>query len=124
MEGGKEGDYIPIATLSPLTRTTSALRWAAMRATLMFHKLRGTKSKDSVHSLQLLKRKESRSGFEPRPLPYQANALPLGQTGSRNLRINAALLKRRDITFKAFVRLILSMPAQHATLTPDRTLTG
>ena len=33
---GGEGDYIPIATLSP-TRMTPALRWAAMRAILMFH---------------------------------------------------------------------------------------
>ena len=32
MEVGGEGDYIPIATLSP-----PALRWAAMRAILMFH---------------------------------------------------------------------------------------
>ena len=30
--GGGEGDYIPIATLSP-----PELRWAAMRAILMFH---------------------------------------------------------------------------------------
>ena len=30
--GGEEGDYIPIATLSP-----PALRWAAMRVILMFH---------------------------------------------------------------------------------------
>ena len=29
-------------------------------------KLWGTKSQDSVHKLQHLKRKESRSGFEPR----------------------------------------------------------
>ena len=32
VEVGVEGDYIPIAT-----RMTSALRWAAMRAILMFH---------------------------------------------------------------------------------------
>ena len=32
MEVGGEGDYIPIATLS-----ASALRWAAMRAILIFH---------------------------------------------------------------------------------------
>ena len=37
MEVGEEGDYIHIATLSPLTRMTAALRWAAMRAILMFH---------------------------------------------------------------------------------------
>ena len=34
MEVGKEGDYIPIATLIPLTRMTPALRWAAMRVVL------------------------------------------------------------------------------------------
>ena len=32
MEVGEEGEDIPIATLSP-----PALRWAAMRAILMFH---------------------------------------------------------------------------------------
>ena len=65
--GGGEGDYIPIATLPP-PELTPALRWAAMRDILMFHNCRGTKSQDSVHRPQLLKRKESRSGFEPKPL--------------------------------------------------------
>ena len=41
----------------------------------------------SVHRPQLLKRKESRSRFEPRSFwglsAYQPNAFPLGQTGSR-----------------------------------------
>jgi len=45
---------------------TSAFRWAAMRAIVMFHSLWGTKSQDSVHRSQLLKGKESRSGIEPR----------------------------------------------------------
>ena len=35
MEVGEEGEYIPIATLSP--PECPALRWAAMRAILMFH---------------------------------------------------------------------------------------
>ena len=39
-----------------------------------------TKSQDSVHRPQLLKRKESQSGFEPRSL-----RLPLVQTGSLNI---------------------------------------
>ena len=43
------------------TRMTPALRWAAMRAILMFRSLRGTKSQDSVHKPQLVKRKDSRS---------------------------------------------------------------
>ena len=58
--GGEEGDYIPIVTLAVTTRMTSALRWAAMRAILMFHNYEG---QDSIHRPQLLKRKESRSGF-------------------------------------------------------------
>ena len=36
MEVGGEGDYIPIATLAATTRMIPALRWAAMRAILMF----------------------------------------------------------------------------------------
>ena len=35
MEVGEEGDYIPMATLT--TRIIPALRWAAMRAILMFY---------------------------------------------------------------------------------------
>ena len=35
MEVGEEGDYIPIATLSP-PGMIPPLRWAAMRAILMF----------------------------------------------------------------------------------------
>ena len=45
----------------------SALRWAAMRAILMFLSLWGTKSQDSVH----------------RPQPLKPNALLLGQTSSQ-----------------------------------------
>ena len=42
-------------------------------------------TQDSVQKPQFLKRKESRSGFEPRSLcSYLPNALPLGQTGSHN----------------------------------------
>ena len=37
---------------------------------------------NSVHGQQLLKRKKSRGGFEPRSSVYQPNALPLGKTGS------------------------------------------
>ena len=36
MEGGEEGDYYTYR-YTVTTRMTSALRWAAMRAILMFH---------------------------------------------------------------------------------------
>ena len=41
MEVGGEGDYIPTATLSP----PSALRWASIRAILMFHNCEGQSHK-------------------------------------------------------------------------------
>ena len=55
-----------LATNLSTPELTFALIWAAMRAILMFHSLRGTKSQDSVLRLQILRRKESRSGIEPR----------------------------------------------------------
>ena len=43
--GGGVWDYIPIATLSPPLRMTSALSRAAMRAILMFHNCEGQSHK-------------------------------------------------------------------------------
>ena len=86
MEVGEEGDYYTYR-YTVTTRMTSALRWAAMRAILMFHNCEGQSHK-TVHKSQLLKRKESRSGiksarsFRRRPLQYQPTVSPLGQTGS------------------------------------------
>ena len=80
--GGWGGGRLYTCRYTVTTRMTYALSWAAMRAVLMFHQLGGTKSQDNVHRPQLLKRKESRNGFEPTSLRLQPNALPLGQTGS------------------------------------------
>ena len=64
MEVGGEGDYIPIATL---TRMTSALRWAAMRAILMFwSEVMDKVTRQCPQTTTFLKRKESRSGIKPR----------------------------------------------------------
>ena len=67
-----------------------ALRWAAMRAILMFQKeVMDKVTGQCLQTTTFLKRKESRSGIEPRsflyrgPSAYQPNALPLGQTGSQ-----------------------------------------
>ena len=64
--GGRGRLYTYRCTVT--TRMTSALRWAAMRAILMFHNCEG----QSVHRPQLVKRKESRSGFEPMSLRLPA----------------------------------------------------
>ena len=66
---------------------TSALRWAAMRAVLMFRWLWGTKSPDRVHKPQLLKRQESRSGIEPRSF-----RLPAYRLTARPNRLSLCLL--------------------------------
>ena len=58
-------------------RMTFALRWAAMRAVLMFHNCEGQiKSRDSVHRPQLLKTKENRSRFKPRSFCLPAFIMP------------------------------------------------
>ena len=44
MEVGEEGDYIPIR-YTVTTRMTPALRWAAMRAILLFHHCEGQSHK-------------------------------------------------------------------------------
>ena len=76
------GDYIPIATLPVTTRMTSALRWAAMRAILMFHNCEGQihKTVSTDHNSGSERRAEADSNRGPSA--YQPNALPLGQTGS------------------------------------------
>ena len=45
MEVGGEGDYIYTYRYTVTTRITSALRWAAMRAILMFHHCEGQSRK-------------------------------------------------------------------------------
>ena len=57
------------------TRLTPALRWAAMRAILMFHNCEG-----QSHKTRSERRAEADSNRCPSA--YQPNALPLGQTGS------------------------------------------
>ena len=65
MEVGGEGDYIPIATVT--TRMTSALRWGAMRAILMFqYEVMDKVTRQCPQATTFLMREESRSGIEPR----------------------------------------------------------
>ena len=55
MEVGGEGDYNYSYCYTVTARMTSALRWAVMRAILMFQNCKGQSQKDSVHRPQLLK---------------------------------------------------------------------
>ena len=62
---------------------TSALRWAPTRAILMFDNSEGQSQKtvSTDHNFRSERRAEADSNRGPSA--YQPNALPLGQTGSR-----------------------------------------
>ena len=64
--GGGAGGRLYTYLYTVTTRMTPALRRAAMISILMFHNCEGQSHKTSVHRPQVLKRKESRNGFEPR----------------------------------------------------------
>ena len=79
MEVGEEG-RIYTCRYTVTTRMTSALKWAAMRAVLMFHNCEGQSHKTVSTDPTTF---EAEKG-EPKQIrsAYQPNALPLGQTGS------------------------------------------
>ena len=65
-----------------MTRMTSALRWAAMRAILMFHNCEGQSHKTESTDHYLNERR-AEADLNWGPSAYQPTALPLGQTGSQ-----------------------------------------
>ena len=80
--GGGERGRLYTYRYTVTTRMTPALRWAAMRAILMFHNCEGQshKTMSTDHSFWRERRAEADSNRSPSA--YQPNALPLGQTGS------------------------------------------
>ena len=81
MEVGEEGEYISRYTVT--TRVTPALRWAAMRAILMFHKCEGQSHKTVSTDHNFGRERRTEADSNRGPSAYQTNALPLGQTGAR-----------------------------------------
>ena len=75
MEVGGEGDYVTYRYIVT-TRITSALTWAAMRAILMFqYEVMDKVTRQCPQTTTFLKRKESRSGIEPRSFRLPAKRL-------------------------------------------------
>ena len=62
---------------------TSALRWAAMRAILMFHTCEGQSHMTVSADHNLWSERRAEADSNRRPSAYQPIALPLGQTGSQ-----------------------------------------
>ena len=66
------------------TRMTYALRWAAMRAILMFDNCEGQSHKTVSTDHKFLRERRAEADSNRGPSAYQPNnALPLGQTGSQ-----------------------------------------
>ena len=78
------------------TSMTSALRWAAMTAILVFHNCEGQSHKTASrdHNFWSERRAEADSNWGPSA--YQPNALPLGQTGSHRYTECASCFKEGD----------------------------
>ena len=96
MEG--EGDYYTDRyTVS--TRMTPALRWAAMRAILMFHNCEGLSHKTVSTDHNFSRERRAEADSNRGPSAYLPNALPLGQTGSRILA---------GITMDLYIRVLPS----------------
>ena len=64
------------------TRMTPALRWAAMRAILMFN-CEGQSHKTVSTDHNFWRERTAEADSNRGPSAYQPNALPLGQTGSQ-----------------------------------------
>ena len=77
------------------TRMTSALRWAAMRALLMFH-CEGQSHKTVSTDPNFWRERRAEADLKRGPSAYQPNALPLGQTGSLSNRLTQII---SDVSF-------------------------
>ena len=75
-------DCTPIAH-TVTTRMTPALRRAAMRAILMFHNCEGQSHKTVSTDHNFGRERRTEADSNPGPSAHQLNALPLGQTRSR-----------------------------------------
>ena len=77
--GGGEGR---LYTYTVTTRMTPALRWAAMKAILMFHNCEGQSHKTVSTNHNVWRERRAKAESSRGPSAYQPDALPLGHTGS------------------------------------------
>ena len=88
--GGEGGERLRTYRYTATSRMTPALRWAAMRVVLMFHNCEGQSRKTVSTDHNFLKRKESRSGFEPRFFSLLTSLTPYRVAGPKRLTNQSA----------------------------------
>ena len=81
--GGGGGGRLYTYRYTVTARMTSELRWAAMRAILMFHNCEGQSHKTVSTDHKISKERRVEADSNRGPSAYQPNALPLSQTGSQ-----------------------------------------
>ena len=89
------------------TRMTSALRWAAIRAILMFHNCGGQSHKTVSTDHNFWSERRAEADSNQGPSAYQPNALPLGQTSSHpRFNINQIYSSQENGRIKVFTLYI------------------
>ena len=79
--GGGGASEITYHRYTVATKMSSALRWAAMTAILMFLNCEGQSRKTVSTDHSLWRERGAQADSNRGPSAYQPNALPLGQTG-------------------------------------------
>ena len=82
MEVGGGGRLYTYRCAAVTTTMTSALRWAAMRAIVMFHNCEGQSHETVSTDHNFWRERRAEADSNRGPSVYQPNTLPLGQTGS------------------------------------------
>ena len=113
MEVGGEGRLYTYR-YSVTTRMTPGLRWAAMRAILMFHNCEGQSHKTvSTDHITFEEKGEPKQIRTEVPLFYQPNALPLGQAGSPSGHDTGTAMYATYVTWPQRVGIALQLLALH-----------
>ena len=87
---------------------TPALRWAAMRAILMFHNCEGQNDKTVSTDHNCWRERRAEADLNRSPSAYQPNALLLGQTGSQGEIQHAVKVKYGLSTCQVHLKYVLS----------------
>ena len=88
---------------------TSALRWAAMRAILMFHNCEGQNHKTVSTDHNLWRERRAEADSNRGPSAFQPNAWPLGQTGSQFVNILPSSIIIACICLPWFISILPSI---------------
>ena len=86
MEVGGGGGRLYTYRYTDTTRMIPTLRWAAMKAVLMFHNCEGQSHKTVSTDHNFCRERKAEADLNRGPSAYQLSALPLGQTSPQGVQ--------------------------------------